>query len=123
MRLPLKIYRCVSVLVFSVGISGCKIDRTSIQMDSDNRLPSIGLDLRPKPKFERPGPIRQISGTASEPSGVELPTDRQPSHSRWSNWLNRFSKPKRIPLPRTDLETEREPTADAGRIRTPGSAF
>jgi len=42
--------------------------------------------------------------TAADSFGVELKNSDRSTRSRWENWLNQFSKTKRIPLIQKDLQ-------------------
>jgi hypothetical protein len=69
---------------------------------------------------------RSSDQTAPDPAGVRplqsestelsLQSEADQPPSRWSRWWNwsQFSKPKRIPLPRTDLDSDDGFGADPG---------
>lgn len=84
------------------GSSGCQVARKSFQMDSDSRVPILGLQLVPKKKKPDVTSIGHDSAKQAEATLLNLDQSDQPQPlSRWPQWLSRFGKPKRIPLPIT----------------------
>jgi len=104
------------------GLSGCQVARTSFQMDSDNRVPILGLQLSPRER-DTSG-IRRDHAADDETPVVDLNRrETMPRRSPWSKLLGRFGKPKRIPLPRTDLQSVDDPPAVAGLQRHESDDF
>lgn len=77
-----------------------------------SRVPVLGLNSRSaaEPK------IRQTSVSLEDDSAkVALSGDEQSDRlSPWSKLLSRFRRPKRIPLPRTDLTDRRTSSEQSG---------
>ena len=94
--------------LFAVCPIGCQVAKTSFQMDSDSRTPGVGLQLAPKPKQKEDGTAVRSADHHGEDAMVthaDATTDAtSPSKSRWTKWLDRFRRPKQIPLPVTDTE-------------------
>ena len=94
--------------LFACGPIGCQVAKTSFQMDSDSRTPGVGLQLAPKPKQKDDKSAvtsadhygRDATVTHADATAEATP----PAKSRWTKWLDRFRRPKRIPLPVTDTE-------------------
>jgi hypothetical protein len=102
--------RFSSALVVAAGLAGgligCQTSSPSVQLDRP--APAMTLDREPSPAHESQTGIQQTAGS-SEPRLVELNKREETAHnSRWAKLLGRFGKPKRIPLPRTDLPAEGE---------------
>lgn len=93
------------VLVVAVG-SGCALERSSLSIDSDSRVPFFGFQFAPRrrpPAYER-----SISRTkpSTEPAAKVTTTLLEtPPESSWPAWLTRSSRPTQ-PLPRTDVTEE-----------------
>ena len=95
------------------GLSGCQVARTSFQMDSDSQVPIVGLQLSPRER-DISG-IRRDYAADDETPVVDLNRGETiPRRSPWSKLLGQFGKPKRIPLPRTDLQSIDNLSAVAG---------
>ena len=105
-----------------IGASGCRHPwKTSLQKDGA-RSGLLGVRLISKSETR---PIRQASQTQHEDEITELHNAQSEQRQRsgpWPQWLNRLSKPKRIPLPRTDLQME-EPHETASDSGEPHSGF
>ncbi len=105
-----------AMLALLICAAGCRLPWKS-------SLPEIGTgadrsDVRLIPNSEK-RPIQQASRTQHKDEIAELPDapfEQRQRGGRWSQWLNRLSMPKRIPLPRTDLRMEEphEMASDAG---------
>ncbi len=107
-------FRLAVGLILLSGSAGCQVSRTMFQMDSNNQAPSIGLDLAPKVKSDSVHPIVERD-TGS--SGAEVQTtgfEQSPGERKWLKWLNPLSRPKHIPLPRTDLAEQEDLVAVEG---------
>ena len=104
-----------------LGAIGCRVSGTSFQMDSDQRSPSLGLQLSPRKKRtpKDDWTIRQTGGVENRSVKTQPPADKAvPQRSAWSRLLGRFGTPKRVPLPRTDIRSD-EDAPDDSRYQAP----
>ena len=89
------------VLLASLGLSGCQVGRTFFQMDSNSRVPFMGLDLLPK--RDRSSPTAGVSRFQNEPvaqtSAVTAPPEPQERETgRLSRLLGRSLGPEPLSL-------------------------
>ncbi len=97
----------VGSVVLLSGLLGCQVARSSFQMDSDSRLPFFGLHLVPKKKKPDVSPLSQSENPAAEATVAGFSDEAEtPRPTGWSKWFGRFGKPKRIPLPITDSQSD-----------------
>jgi len=95
------------VLLASMGLSGCQVSRSFFQMDSNSRVPFMGVDLLPK--RDRTSPTSGVSRFQNEnvvaPSSVatsqKAPQEQEPS--RLSRLLGRAPQPEQLALPTTNM--------------------
>jgi len=93
--------------------SGCQLDRTSFQMDSNSRIPFLGFqlsDLGRRKQDVGPVTVRAANAVADHTTPVAKTAPR-----RLNTWLDGLKPPERISLPRTDspidiLASTTEPT-------------
>jgi hypothetical protein len=95
-------------ILLAGGTLGCRTARTSFQMDSDSQTPQLGLQLTPS-KDPHASSGQADSTRAIKGHLVEIDRqDEEPPRASRPSWWNRWSKPKRIPLPVTDTTGEQE---------------
>ena len=87
-----------------LAFTGCQVDRTSLQMDSDSRFPALGIQLVPKRKPQKIQTISHHESLATPEKAMQTRQSSTARSSRWTQWLNPFGKKQRIPIPRTDLQ-------------------
>ncbi len=93
------------VLLASIGLSGCQVGRSFFQMDSNSRVPFMGVDLLPK--RDRTSPTAGVSRFQNEnvvPSSVVTSQTASPGQqpSRLSRLLGRAPQPEQLTLPTTN---------------------
>ena len=97
------------VLLASVGLPGCQVGRSFFQMDSNSRVPFMGVDLLPK--RDRTSPTAGVSRFQNEnvaPSSVSTSQKaaQEQAPSRLSRLLGRASQPEQLALPTTNMAEE-----------------
>ena len=109
----------ILVAALMPGVVGCQTGTPSVQLDRP--APSLAMERAASQQPQAESAIQQ-TGAVSEPRLVELSQREEPQRdSTWTKLLGRFGKPKRIPLPRTDLEAD--PQALAGQSEPAVGAF
>ena len=90
------------------GLSGCQVTKSAFQMDSDSRVPFFGLQLGSKKKKSEPdvAPLSQSETPAAGAVMAGFDDEQKNPRSGWSKLFGRFGKPKRIPLPITDSQSD-----------------
>lgn len=84
-------------------VPGCRVNRTLFQMDSDGRTPALGIDLIPiRSSLESPS-INEATYEGVAPADEGGVEDDQPLGFPSLIPVKGGLKPRRIPLPRTDL--------------------
>lgn len=99
------------VLVVALG-SGCALERSSLSIDSDSRVPFFGFQFAPRrrpPAYERS--ISRTKPSAEPPAKVTTTLLETPPESPWPAWLTRSARPTQ-PLPRTDVTEEGKPSKE-----------
>lgn len=95
--------------------TGCQLDRTSFQLDSNSRMPFMGFqlsDLGRRNKEVDPVTVRTANTVVDQT--IVTPV-AQSAPRRRNTWLDALKSPERISLPRTDapvdmLASTTEPT-------------
>ena len=99
----------ILVVVLLPGVYGCQTSPPTVQLD--HPAPSFAMN-RATAQPQREEPAIKQTAAASEPQLVELrKRDEADSNSTWTRLFGRLGKPKRIPLPRTDLDDQQEALA------------
>jgi hypothetical protein len=107
----------LSLLLLAVTFSGCSSNRSSVQIDRPTSSSMVKNDKsakRAKTNNQKGGTslIQQTSANTPAPIKSELETNQKKSLMKSnpiSKLIGKFnSKPKRIPLPRTDLNSKGE---------------
>ena len=103
----------LSVLLLFVSLVGCRSSQTSVQIDrpsSTNQNEKLVKRDKSSFKNEKKSHIQQTSAESSIPIKSELDETKEKSLMKLNpitKLIGKFNgKPKRIPLPRTDLEKE-----------------
>lgn len=97
--------RLPAIFLATSVISGCQVDGTGFRMDSNSRVPFFGFQLS---SAEDPA-AQEPTGLLIEADG-ELPAgEPDPGESKlaWGKLFDWSRQPRRIPLPRTDLQVAR----------------
>ena len=86
--------------------TGCQLDRTSFQMDSNNRIPFLGFQL--SDLGHRQKDSDQLITVRAESASVDESTeeDARTARRRLGDWLDGLRSPERISLPRTDSQSD-----------------
>jgi hypothetical protein len=102
-------------------MGGCAVERSSLSIDSNSRVPFLGLQLAP-PKSKEPAYQRQISrerkkSGADQPK-VALAVESTKTETKWPDWLNPLPQRVSQPLPRTEPEPATPTINDDGTSAT-----
>lgn len=104
------------VAVAATSLAGCQVIRAMFQMDSDRRAPAFGIELAPaEQKVEQTSHDEPAREPAAQSESDRATAETPDAPSAWSRLFGRFTRPKRIPLPRTDLD---EPTGQQATDQT-----
>jgi hypothetical protein len=112
--------RCSLWLLAASLACGCAVERSSLSIDSNSRVPFMGLQLAP-PKKKEPVYQRSISrdrAAQSEAAVVRLAQHEPRTESRWTDWLT--PSPPRVsqPLPRTETPASDKPDVSGAVAET-----
>lgn len=117
--------RWTTLLLLLTLSSGCQLSRTFFHVDSDSHTPSIGFDLTSHDDQANLHEIRQTSAESVAPRPIEPHSAKEPAQDRtgWRRWLNPLAPQRRIPLPRTDLETDADSAEIPAGFESPAGEF
>ena len=113
---PVPQIRFCLVLLALGWCTGCAVERSSLSIDSNSRVPFLGMQLAPAKKKE---PVYQKSisrglSTKSDAAVVQLAVEEPRSDTHWADWLSPAPRVSQ-PLPRTDQQPHAPAPANASK--------
>ena len=104
--------RVASALLFltAIGVSGCGMGRTAMQIDSDSRSPFLTWQV-PISANKGDARIKTASAIPAAATIEPLKLEQQPPRATanaWAGWFQKLRPPITIPLPRTDIDDDGE---------------
>ena len=117
----------VMAVALCLGLPACQPSRQAFQLDSDSRTPMLGLEFTPRNEAPDVTGIANREGSQGEvpaPAGPaqQVPVEAGDDPSAWSKLWGKFTRPKRIPLPRTDGEAPDEDRTSPANSAVPSQA-
>ena len=114
------------LMMFSLVITGCHLDGTSLRLDSDSRIPFFGFQLSANDR-EQPHPSTHTSAVRSQGTGTKtavVSADRKPAGSlSWRGLFSSPGPPKRIPLAITRNAESSQSANDTGGVHRTVDSF